>query len=191
MIDKFQSIVLALIQPQKAQGDFFVCSASDHFDDQSDNATRVSQSLNAAFLITLSGDSHSDFFRAETYLNRMADSSEWTDVARFYMRATSLVYNEIESVSRCDSDFAECLDSLFKWISKKAHVKDMASFFSGSKRNLDRQKGTRQCSTRQTDRQDHKTQPLAHPRPGSRDPLHFQCAPHYPPLRAISQQSSL
>ena len=124
MIDKFQSIVLALIQPQKAQGDFFVCSASDHFDDQSDNATRVSQSLNAAFLITLSGDSHSDFFRAETYLNRMADSSEWTDVARFYMRATSLVYNEIESVSRCDSDFAERLDSLFKWISKKAHVKD-------------------------------------------------------------------
>lgn len=124
MIDKFRSIVLALIQHQKAQGDFFVCSASDQFDDQSDNAARVSQSLNAAFLITLSGDSHPDFSRAETYLNRMANSSEWTDVARFYMRGTSLVYDEIESVSRCDSDFAERLDSLSKWISKEAHVKD-------------------------------------------------------------------
>jgi hypothetical protein len=124
MIDEFRLIVLGLIRPQRGKKDFFICNASDHFDDQSDNATRVSQSLNAAFLITLSGESHSDFFRAETYLNRMANSSEWTDVARFYMRATSLVYNEIESVARCDSDFAERLDSLFKWISKKTHVED-------------------------------------------------------------------
>jgi hypothetical protein len=124
MIEKFRSIVLALIRPQRGKEDFFVCSVSDHFDDQSDIGTRVSQSLNAAFLITLSGESHSDFFRAETYLNRLANSSEWTDVARFYMRATSLIYNEIESVSRRDSDFAERLDSLFKWISNKAHVED-------------------------------------------------------------------
>jgi hypothetical protein len=124
MIDKFRSIVLALIQAQGKQGDFFVCSASNHFDDQSDDATRVSRSLNAAFLITLSADSHPDFVRAEAYLNRMADSSEWGESARFYVRAKSLIRSEIESVSRRDSGFSERLDSLFKWISRKSYVED-------------------------------------------------------------------
>ena len=124
MIDKFRSIVLALIQPQEIQGSFFVCSASDHFDDQSDDATRVSQSLNAAFLILLSGESHSDFFQAETYLSRMSNSPEWIDMARFYMVAMSLIHDEIESVAHRDSGFVERLDSLFKWVSEEAHLED-------------------------------------------------------------------
>ena len=124
MIDRFRSIVLALIQPQGTQKDFFVCSASNHFDDQSDDATRVSQSLNAAFLISLSADSHPDFVRAEAYLNRMANSTEWSDLARFYMRAKSLIQSEIESVSRRDSDFSERLVGLFEWISRKSYVED-------------------------------------------------------------------
>ncbi len=122
MIDRFRSIISALIQTKKGQGDPFVCIASNHFNDQSENPTQVCQSLNAAFLITLSGDSHDDFFRAETYLNRMANSFEWADVARFYIRATSLVLEEIKSVARDDSDFAERLNSLFNWIFGKAYL---------------------------------------------------------------------
>ncbi len=124
IIDKFRSVVLALIQPPKVQGNFFVCNASDHFDDQSDDPSRVSQSLNAAFLILLSGNRHFKYFQAETYLNRMSNSSEWTDVARFYKRAASLVNNEIVSVACHDASLMESLDSLFKWISEISHLEE-------------------------------------------------------------------
>ncbi len=94
------------------------------FDPGLENAA---QALNAAFLITLIGDSHPAFERAKDFLKRTTEFSGWRDVATFYVAGESLVQREIEAAQRDDPDFASRFDRLSTWVSREQNLADVES----------------------------------------------------------------
>ncbi|MEO1299460.1 MAG: hypothetical protein AAFW75_27530, partial [Cyanobacteria bacterium J06636_16] len=53
------------------------------------------QNLNAAFLISLAGESHPDFVAAQTYLDKMVASPDLGDWATFYQHGLTLIADEL------------------------------------------------------------------------------------------------
>jgi len=124
MIKKFQSIIFRLTQPKKGKETFCIFDPTERFDEARKDYTGVGQALNAAFLITLSGDAHPASERAKRFLAHMADSPQWADVANFYMKGLNLIRQEIENVCKRDPNFVGRLKSLSQWLSNKENTKD-------------------------------------------------------------------
>ncbi|MDY6932626.1 MAG: hypothetical protein SVZ03_00210 [Spirochaetota bacterium] len=122
MIEIFESIINTLIKPKEDDCAFYIYNPIEHLDDKSEKNIDILKSLNAAFLITLAGSRHPFYKRAKDYLCRMADSSQHIDVARFYINGTEIIRQEIESLYKDDPDFADRMNTLYKWVSNKRNL---------------------------------------------------------------------
>ncbi|MGB7296322.1 MAG: hypothetical protein WBC70_12105 [Candidatus Aminicenantales bacterium] len=116
MPSKFGSIVRALMKMNGLEGQA-LSFKPDH-----DN---TAQALNSVFLITLAGASHPAFEGARGYLEKNATSSEWGEVAKFYLDGEPLVRREIESAYQDDPDFAGNFDRLSEWITHEQNLSDV------------------------------------------------------------------
>ncbi len=124
MLELFESIIFTLIQPKGEKEAFSIFDAAEQFDEKASNNAGVAQAMNAAFLIALAGNMHPASERARRFLARMADSSEWGGVVRFYMNGISLVRREVEGVCKDDPDYADRLNALSEWMSHRESMKD-------------------------------------------------------------------
>jgi hypothetical protein len=125
MVEQFKSIIYALIKPNGKEKAFSIFDPTGQFDEGHTDNAGIAQALNAAFLITLAGNRHPESGQAKRFLIRMADSPEWADVAGFYINGISLVYGEIESVSKHDTNFADRLKNLSNWMLNKENLNNI------------------------------------------------------------------
>ena len=75
MIEQFQSIISALIQPREGENTLSILDDSEIFHKEPDDEAGVARALNAAFLVKLSGATHPLSERAERFLAHMTDQS--------------------------------------------------------------------------------------------------------------------
>ena len=122
MIEQFESIIFALIQPKEEKGTFPILDPAAQLDEERTDNAGIAQALNAAFLITLAGSMHPAIERVKRLLARMVSSSEWADIAKFYTNGIKLVHQEIESACNQDLNFADRLKTLFEWVSNKENM---------------------------------------------------------------------
>ena len=121
MLEQFESIISTLIQPKK-QKTFAIFDPAYQLNGERTDDAGIAQALNAAFLITLAGSMHPALERAKGFMARMKDSSEWADIARFYMNGINLVHREIENVCKKDPNFSYRLKTLSEWVSNKENM---------------------------------------------------------------------
>ena len=124
MIEQFQSIISALIQPRKVENTFSILDDSRIFDRDLVDEADVARALNAAFLFKLCGATHPLSKRAERFFAHMADSEPWAAVTQFYIDGLTLVIQEIEDICKQDAQFAARLGSLSQWLSNQENTKD-------------------------------------------------------------------
>ncbi len=116
MMSKIGLIIRALMQMEDGKALAF------SFNPDQDN---TAQALNSAFLFALVGTEQPDFERARDFLERMTGSTEWEEVARFYIDGMSLVQREIDNANRDDPDFEERIDRLHEWVSDGRNLADV------------------------------------------------------------------
>lgn len=124
MIEQFQSIISALIQPRNGENTFSILGDREIFDKHPDDEAGVARALNAAFFVKLTGATHSLSERAERFLAHMTDSDPWAALAQFYLDGLTLVHQEIKDICKQDAQFAHRLGSLSQWLSNQENRKD-------------------------------------------------------------------
>jgi len=72
--------------------------------DEDQDADALFQNLNGAFLILLAGERHPRFSQAQSFLNKLATSPEWGNLARFYLSGMQLIAAELEQLCRQDPE---------------------------------------------------------------------------------------
>ena len=123
MIERLESIISALFQPNDGEDNFSIFDPAVQLDEDRTDPAGIAQSLNAAFLILLAGGGRPAFERAHRYLSRMTNSSEWAEVAGFFLEGRELIHEEIETVCKNDAGFAERLEGLSEWLSDQQNLK--------------------------------------------------------------------
>ena len=114
----FESIIDSLIRYTAEKNSYTIYDAESHFDEESTGASDSAKTLNAAFLISIAGDEHPLYAKAQEYLKNMLHTSAWKDVAEFYTQGIAMVQNEIKKTCNDDPEFADRLRTLFEWMSK-------------------------------------------------------------------------
>ncbi|MBW2142858.1 MAG: hypothetical protein JRG75_00475 [Deltaproteobacteria bacterium] len=105
MIDHFETIIYHLFEPDERGNLLPGFDPDGQFDENIDHHAETVKALNTAFLVTLAGSRHSSSNRAEGFLEHMAESSRWKDLAKFYLSAKGLIHKEIETVCTRYPDF--------------------------------------------------------------------------------------
>ncbi len=119
MIENFQSVIATLIQSKEGKESLSILDPGEIFGEDPKDDAGVARALNTAFLLKLSGATHSVSERAERFLAHMLDSDQWADVAQFYLAGLTLVHQEIEDICKQDAQFADRLGSLSQWLSNQ------------------------------------------------------------------------
>ncbi len=122
MKERFTSIIYTFIQPKREKDTFSIFDTTQQLDERRTDKAGIAQSLNAAFLIALADRKHPESKRAKRFLTRMRDSSEWANIATFYLNGICLVHREIEDVCKDDPSFSERLKNLSEWMSNNGNL---------------------------------------------------------------------
>ncbi len=122
MKDQFTSIIYTLMHPKRDEETFSILDPAQQFDEKRTDKAGIAQALNAAFLIALTDHKHPQSKQAKRFLIAMRDSSEWANIATFYLNGISLVHREIEHVCKDDLNFSDRLKSLSEWMSNKENL---------------------------------------------------------------------
>ena len=122
MIEQFEFIIAKLICPREEKETFSIFNILEQFNEECAGKADIARALNAAFLISLSGNNHPEFERANRFLSNMIDSPDWEDTVRFYLKGIELVRLEIESACRHDPNFSDRLEALYEWVSNKKNL---------------------------------------------------------------------
>ena len=112
LYDPFESICYQLFKPQDNVDAVSILDPSDQLEAAPHEPADVARQLNAAFLILLAGQKHPAYNTAHAKLNHLADSSDWSSVARFYLTAIDHIRLEIRNVISQDQDFADRMKNL-------------------------------------------------------------------------------
>ncbi|MBW1839617.1 MAG: hypothetical protein JRI49_06735 [Deltaproteobacteria bacterium] len=118
----FESIIDALIRSTSEGNNYTIYDAESHFSEGSTEAADIASTLNSAFLISIAGDGHPLYGKAQDYLKSMLQTPTWKDVAKFYTQGIAMVQNEIKNTCNDDPEFADRLRTLLEWMSKKENV---------------------------------------------------------------------
>jgi hypothetical protein len=122
MKEHFTSILYTLLQPKKGKDIFSILDPAQQLDEGRTDKAGIVQALNAAFLIALTDDKHPQSKQAKRFLAAMRDSSEWANIAAFYLNGIGLVHREMEEVCKNDLSFANLLASLSEWMSNQENL---------------------------------------------------------------------
>jgi hypothetical protein len=123
MNETFESSLLTLLRPENEQ-DFYLFDPGTQFQSQPSDEIALAKSLNAAFLIALTGKKHPDYPAARDLLAQFQASTQWADQANFYQDGLELVHQEIESQCRHDPVIEQRLHELSAWMADKNNLKD-------------------------------------------------------------------
>ncbi len=117
-IKQFENIIYYLTNTETGTNPVLpLCNPQEQFAMDNKDSTAIAKSLNAAFLITLSGKRNTKFDEAKRFLEDMSSSSEWGNAARFFLSGVDAIEDEISNVCKTDKDFNSRIESLSEWLS--------------------------------------------------------------------------
>ncbi|MBW1799932.1 MAG: hypothetical protein JRJ85_04300 [Deltaproteobacteria bacterium] len=122
MFRPFEQLISLLFQPEK--GSFCIFDPTTHFVELAEDDAHIARSMNAAFLISLGDENHPGYGNARSFLDRMGQRKEWTDVSRFYQSGIAAIHREIEARYGADTAFAARLDDLIEHLSRPGEIHD-------------------------------------------------------------------
>ena len=117
MIDHFRFVLHSLLQRASQDDPFLLGDAPTLFQNLPED--KNSRALNAAFIISLTGDSHPAHAEASAFLQHMTTSPDWEVTANFYLKGIMLIEEEIDSLGRNKSDVVQRLESLSNQLSNR------------------------------------------------------------------------
>ena len=97
----------------------------EQFQPEDNSRVAVPRNINAAFLISLSGDGHSRYTAAMAYLEEMENDPLWTNLVTFYREGLSLLLKEFRNFCSNSNNGVERVERLRK---KLIQQKDSLSF---------------------------------------------------------------
>ncbi|MEA5466147.1 hypothetical protein [Leptothoe sp. PORK10 BA2] len=100
-----------LTQPASPEVEAILPLALTNFADGQD-ATSLLQTLNAAFLVVLAGETHPSFATAQTYLDKLSTSPDWGKAAKFYAHSAQLITQELAQACAQDAELNAKLDQM-------------------------------------------------------------------------------
>ena len=112
MIDQFRFVLRSLLQLASLEDPFLLGDARASFHNLDEDKNKISRALNAAFMISLAGESHPAHAEASAFILRMTTSIDWEVTASFYSKAIILIEKEIETISHNNPDLVQQLESL-------------------------------------------------------------------------------
>jgi hypothetical protein len=121
---KFQTIIKHLSGNDSINGGLANINVSIQFHPDNSDDISIARNLNAAFLITLSGESHSLFNDAAAYIDSFRNHPSWQEAAYFYNEARRRIYDEISAAYTEEEGLAQDLDDLYEWIITPGNVKN-------------------------------------------------------------------
>ena len=83
MIDQFRFVLRSLLQLASQEDPFLLGDAPAFFHNLDDDQIKITRAFNAAFIISLAGESHPAYGEASTFLKRMTTSTDWKGIASF------------------------------------------------------------------------------------------------------------
>jgi hypothetical protein len=108
-LDKFESIILKLASAETGKRVLKLDVQAQFRPDESD-APSVARNLNAAFLIALSGESHTHYNAARSYLKDNAGHPELGVVAGFYLSGLDAIPDEMERTLKENPALGDAID---------------------------------------------------------------------------------
>ena len=95
IIKQFENIIYYLTNPESGSNPVLpLCNLQEQFEEEMKDSTTIAKSLNAAFLITLSGKMNAKFNEARKFLKDMSSSPEWGNAARFFLNGVGAIEDE-------------------------------------------------------------------------------------------------
>lgn len=120
-IQKFQTIIRHLIGTDSDS--LSQIDVSAQFDPSVVTKEGEGKSINAAFLITLSGESHPLYEKASRYLIRTHRNDHLEAIRDFFRSGLELLYKEVDGLSSGDKSFMENLNDLYNLLEdRKKHT---------------------------------------------------------------------
>lgn len=113
---KFQEILIYLTDANAGPPPLPLFVPTEQFHPRATDDARRAASLNAAFVMALTGNRHPDFARATDFLRRQVDDTALRTMAAFYRRGLRLIREEIQRESRRDPQLARDIDSLHRFL---------------------------------------------------------------------------
>ena len=124
IIKAYQDILSCLIGNGSENGACGI-DISGQFQPEDNSRVAVPRNVNAAFLISLSGDGHSRNTAAVEYLEEMENDPLWTNLVTFYREGLSLLLKEFRDFCSNNNNGVERVEA---FVSKLAQQKDPLSF---------------------------------------------------------------
>jgi len=121
MFETLQSILYALLRPRNTENTLSTIDLADHFNESAENTAKT---INAAFLITLTGAGHPMHARAKKFLSRMSTHPEWKEIANFYVTGLEKIKQEIEGNALQDNAFRASITTLNDWVNAAQNLKN-------------------------------------------------------------------
>jgi hypothetical protein len=136
MIDHFRFVFRSLLQRASQEDPFLLGDARAIFHNLAEDKNKISRALNAAFIISLAGESHPAYTEASAFLERMTISPDWEGIVNFYLKGIMLIEEEIDSLYRNKPNVVQQLESLSNQLTnrsaqegKSLAVEEFWSFF--------------------------------------------------------------
>ncbi|GJQ60350.1 MAG: hypothetical protein D8M57_10515 [Candidatus Scalindua sp. AMX11] len=109
----YHTIISCLIGDGSKNG---ICGINSvgQFDPEDSGRVAIPRNINAAFLISLSGEGHSCYTRAKEYLEEMESDPLWTNLVTFYREGLSLLLEEFQGFCSISNNRAEKVERLEK-----------------------------------------------------------------------------
>ena len=118
MKKEFEAIAATLFRSGKEEG-FSLFDPNEQFYIDAENDSDIAMSLNAAFLILLTGDNHPQLKQAKQFIRKMESLPRWANICNYYNDGLVRIQSELKKVSSTDSEFLNRIKELSEWISKK------------------------------------------------------------------------
>ena len=106
----FSTLIRTLVDGTQKTPPLAGFDVGDQFIPDQGRDTDVARSINAAFLILLSGCDHALYSVAEKYLDTFEAEEEWQNVVRFMKNGAALINDEIRDLCHEDDDFKNALE---------------------------------------------------------------------------------
>ncbi|MCK5314364.1 MAG: hypothetical protein KAJ53_04550, partial [Anaerolineales bacterium] len=112
MISQLQTALEFLLNADFESNNSLMAVSANAINSKLKDDASIAQAINAAFLISLTGEGNADYTKSINLLAHMAKSADWGNVARFYQNGLKLIVDEVNLTCEIYPNFADNLFNL-------------------------------------------------------------------------------
>jgi hypothetical protein len=124
MRKKFEAIISVLLISEGGDNFLSEINSAAQFNPDEEDSLSISRNLNAAFMISLTGESSPLYKTATCYLNDFQFHPSWRNTVSFYKNGIELIRSEISKRCHIDNEFERDLEDLHLWVTGTEYRKD-------------------------------------------------------------------